>query len=67
MTSTELNKVASCVACRFIWENIEEALGTSQRNAILAAEAYQYYCKISPDIFYQPCNDMFEQLFEMSD
>jgi len=28
MSQAELNKVAGCVACRFIWENIEEALGT---------------------------------------
>lgn len=42
-----------CVACRFIWENIEESFGES-KNAILAAESFQYYCKISPDIFYDP-------------
>jgi hypothetical protein len=67
MSSVELEKAAGCVACRFIWENIEESLGTNQKNSILAAEAFQYYCKISPDIFYQPCNDMFEQLYDMSE
>lgn len=36
----EFMKVTKCVACRFIWENIEEALGNSQRNSILAAEAF---------------------------
>lgn len=37
-----------------IWENIEEALGDDSRNSILAAEAFQYFCKISPDIFFNP-------------
>ncbi len=36
----EFNKVARCVACRFIWENIEEALGGQSVNPILAAEAF---------------------------
>jgi len=28
------------VACRFIWEKIEETLGEDGRNAIVAAEAF---------------------------
>ncbi len=69
----------NCVACKFIWENIKEALseggsiggGNSfleadnekTRNPILAAQAFQYFCRIAPDIFYEPCNVMFEKLF----
>jgi hypothetical protein len=63
--------VENCVACKFIWENIEEAMVNnnfleSKRNPILAAQAFQYFCKISPDIFYEPCNIMFEKLFFMT-
>ena len=46
--------ILGCVACKMIWENIEEALGEDSRNSILAAEAFQYFCKISPDIFFNP-------------
>lgn len=61
----------NCVACKFIWENVEESLGGSkenfnsdnERNPILASQAFQYFCRISPDIFYEPCNKMFEKLF----
>lgn len=65
----------TCVACKFIWENIEEALTSSSsfdsymkpqdRNPILASESFQYFCRISPDIFFEPCNIMFEKLFFM--
>ena len=66
--------VENCVACKFIWENVEEALDSSKpkfnfgntysdRNPILAAQAFQYFCRISPDIFYEPCNRMYEKLF----
>jgi hypothetical protein len=65
--------VENCVACKFIWENIEEALATNdnfleqgKRNPILAAQAFQYFCKISPDIFFEPCNIMFEKLYFMT-
>lgn len=70
------NPVAeNCVACKFIWENIEEALVDSnssfleiegRRNPILAAQAFQYFCRIAPDIFFEPCNIMFEKLFFMT-
>jgi hypothetical protein len=63
-----------CVACKFIWENIEESLvdsgsfldGNDRRNPILAAQAFQYFCRIAPDIFFEPCNIMFEKLFFMT-
>lgn len=65
----------TCVACKFIWENVEEALTSSSsidsfikpenRNPILASESFQYFCRISPDIFFEPCNIMFEKLFFM--
>lgn len=68
--------VESCVACKFIWENIEEALmdnssgflesDSSRRNPILAAQAFQYFCRIAPDLFFEPCNIMFEKLFFMT-
>ena len=65
--------VENCVACKFIWENIEEALTTKgnflsseKRNPILTAQAFQYFCRISPDIFFEPCNIMFEKLFFMT-
>jgi hypothetical protein len=67
--------VENCVACKFIWENIEEALvenSTSflevngRRNPILAAQAFQYFCRIAPDLFFEPCNIMFEKLFFMT-
>jgi hypothetical protein len=66
--------VENCVACKFIWENIEEALGgggsfldsQNTRNPILAAQAFQYFCRIAPDIFFEPCNVMFEKLFFMT-
>lgn len=70
------NPVAeNCVACKFIWENIEESLVDSnssfiesegRRNPILAAQAFQYFCRIAPDIFFEPCNIMFEKLFFMT-
>ena len=44
----------ACVACRFIWENIGEAIGNESRNSVIAAEAFQYFCKISPDVFFNP-------------
>lgn len=44
----------ACVACKMVWENIEEALGEDSRNSILAAEAFQYFCKIAPDVFFTP-------------
>jgi hypothetical protein len=63
----------NCVACQFIWENIEEALATGEnfldegkRNPILAAQAFQYFCKNSADIFFEPCNYMFEKLYFMT-
>ena len=68
--------VENCVACKFIWENIEEALVDSnasflepegRRNPILAAQAFQYFCRIAPDIFFEPCNIMFEKLFFMTE
>ncbi len=64
--------VENCVACKFIWENIAESLVDSNssflesngtRNPILAAQAFQYFCRIAPDIFFEPCNIMFEKLF----
>ena len=61
--------VESCVACKFIWENIEEALNNgdlNERNPILAAQSFQYFCRIAPDIFFEPCNIMFEKLFFMT-
>lgn len=69
--------VENCVACKFIWENIEESLdanrssnfldvNTSERNPILASQAFQYFCRIAPDIFYDPCNKMFEKLYFMT-
>ena len=64
--------VENCVACKFIWENIEEALMGKEsfmdgkRNPILASQAFQYFCKNSPDIFYEPCNVMFEKLYFMT-
>jgi hypothetical protein len=67
--------VENCVACKFIWENIEEALvesstsflGPQRRNPILASQAFQYFCRIAPDIFFEPCNIMFEKLFFMTE
>ena len=65
----------NCVACKFIWENIQESLNDSnssflesegRRNPILAAQAFQYFCRIAPDIFFEPCNVMFEKLFFMT-
>jgi hypothetical protein len=61
--------VENCVACKFIWENVEEALDSSfmsERNPILAAQSFQYFCRIAPDIFFEPCNIMFERLFFMT-
>jgi hypothetical protein len=61
--------VERCVACKFIWENVEEALESgfmSERNPILAAQSFQYFCRIAPDIFFEPCNIMFERLFLMT-
>jgi len=67
--------VENCVACKFIWENIQEALVDSsdiflepegRRNPILAAQSFQYFCRIAPDIFFEPCNIMFEKLFFMT-
>lgn len=65
--------VENCVACKFIWENVEETLRSSKgkfefeddndKNPILVGQAFQYFCRISPDIFYEPCNRMFEQLY----
>jgi hypothetical protein len=70
------NPVAeNCVACKFIWENVEESLVDSsssflesegRRNPILAAQAFQYFCRIAPDIFFEACNVMFEKLFFMT-
>lgn len=67
--------VENCVACKFIWENVEESLVDStssfiesegRRNPILAAQSFQYFCRIAPDIFFEPCNNMFEKLFFMT-
>ena len=67
--------VENCVACKFIWENIEESLidsstnflrANDRRNPILTAQAFQYFCRIAPDIFFEPCNSMFEKLFFMT-
>jgi len=35
-----MNLIVGCVACRFIWENIEESLGNDGRNSILSAESF---------------------------
>lgn len=66
--------VENCVACKFIWENIEEALvdnsgflNEDKRNPILAAQSFQYFCRIAPDIFFEPCNIMFEKLFFLTE
>jgi hypothetical protein len=68
--------VENCVACKFIWENIEEALVDSsnsflepegRRNPILASQAFQYFCRIAPDVYFEPCNIMFEKLFFMTE
>ncbi len=67
--------IESCVACKFVWENIEESLidsssnfirANDRRNPILTAQAFQYFCRIAPDIFFEPCNAMFEKLFFMT-
>jgi len=50
-------------------KQIEEALNNgdfSERNPILAAQSFQYFCRIAPDIFFEPCNNMFEKLFFMT-
>jgi hypothetical protein len=66
--------VENCVACKFIWENIEEALADNssflsneKRNPILAAQSFQYFCRIAPDIYFEPCNKMFEKLFFLTE
>ncbi len=66
--------VENCVACKFIWENIEEALADNsgflpneKRNPILAAQSFQYFCRIAPDLFFEPCNIMFEKLFFLTE
>jgi len=66
--------VENCVACKFIWENIEEALvdnsgflTNDKRNPILAAQSFQYFCRVAPDIFFEPCNIMFEKLFFLTE
>lgn len=66
--------VENCVGCKFIWENIEEALvensgflSNDKRNPILAAQSFQYFCRIAPDIFFEPCNIMFEKLFFLTE
>ena len=68
--------IENCVACKFIWENIQETLVDSsnnflepdgRRNPILASQAFQYFCRIAPDIFFEPCNIMFEKLFFMTE
>lgn len=66
--------IENCVACKFVWENVKEALTDSteeflsqgRRNPILAAQSFQYFCRIAPDIFFEPCNIMFEKLFYMT-
>lgn len=67
--------VENCVACKFIWENIKEALvdtsssflgSDERRNPVLAAQTFQYFCRIAPDIYFEPCNIMFEKLFFMT-
>ena len=66
--------VENCVACKFIWKNIEEALSSNEsefmnnnkRSPILAAQSFQYFCRIAPDLFFEPCNFMFEKLFFMT-
>jgi hypothetical protein len=65
--------VEHCVACKFIWENVQEALvdstssflssSTEKRNPILAAQSFQYFCRVAPDLFFEACNIMFEKLF----
>lgn len=68
----------TCVACKFIWENVGEALDdqsreyientkSSRKNPILISQSFQYFCEISPDIFYDPCNNMFEKLFFLTE
>ncbi len=68
----------TCVACKFIWENVGEALDDQSReyienaksprkNPILISQSFQYFCEISPDIFYEPCNNMFEKLFFLTE
>jgi hypothetical protein len=68
--------VENCVACKFIWENIQEALVDNsnsflepegRRNPILASQSFQYFCRIAPDVFFEPCNVMFEKLFFMTE
>lgn len=75
------DKVAEmCVACKFIWENINEALEdpsdnflydsklkSSRSNPILISQSFQYFCQISPNIFYESCNLMFEKLFFLTE
>lgn len=72
--------VEYCVACKFIWENIDEALtegesniileydlnlSSRRKNPILISESFEYFCSNSPEIFFEACNEMFSKLNNM--
>jgi hypothetical protein len=62
LPSSSFSLLTNCISCRFIFENILESLGPSNRNQILAAEAFQSQCKMAPEVFYQACDQMMEML-----
>jgi len=58
--------VEDCVACRFIWLQIEQDVGNSQIEENIY-DAFSNNCKeaqVAP-IFYPACNDMWDQIDDM--
>ena len=61
---TTFSDKQACVACKFIWNNVNSAksAGTTPD---LVGQQFDSLCADAPDVFYQGCDDMYDQIGTM--
>ena len=58
---TTFSDKQACVACKFVWSNVNAAksAGTTPD---LVGQQFDEICADAPDVFYQGCDDMYDQI-----
>ena len=58
---TTFSDKQACVACKFVWSNVNAAksAGTTPD---LVGQQFDDICADAPDVFYQGCDDMYDQI-----
>ena len=54
----------ACVACKFVWSNVNNGMATPT-TPDLVGQRFDNICAEAPDVFYQGCDDMYDQVGHM--